>query len=274
MSFAALTPASPLVLIGAGRMGGALLSGWLAGGLDPGAVIVVDPGPPPETAELIAANGIVHRAAPPEGVTARVLLLAVKPQTMGAALPAVRALAGPGTVSVSIAAGTTVATLEAALGGAVVRAMPNTPAQVGRGATGLYANAATTADDRALVGALLDAVGITGWVESEALIDAVTAMSGSGPAYVFLLAEALTAVGVGAGLPADLAARFARQTVAGAGELLHRSPLGPETLRRNVTSPNGTTAAALAVLMAEDGLLPLLERAAAAARRRAEELAG
>ncbi len=274
MSFPALTPASPLVLIGAGKMGGALLAGWLAGGLDPKAVTVVDPGPPPETADLMARHGVVHRTTPPEAVAARVLLIAVKPQMMGAALPAVRALVGPSTVTVSIAAGTTVATLEAALGGAVVRAMPNTPAQVGRGATGLYANEATTADDRALVEALLGAVGITGWVESETLIDAVTAVSGSGPAYVFLLAEALAAAGLKAGLPADVAARFARQTIAGAGELLQQSPLPPETLRKNVTSPNGTTAAALAVLMAEDGLQPLLDRAVAAAKRRAEELAG
>ncbi|HWJ74533.1 MAG TPA: pyrroline-5-carboxylate reductase [Kaistia sp.] len=274
MSFSELTPASPLVLIGAGKMGGALLAGWLAGGLDPKAVTVVDPSPPPETAELMARHGVTHRATPPDGITARVLLIAVKPQMMGAALPAVRALAGPGTVTVSIAAGTTVATIEAALGGAIVRAMPNTPAQVGRGATGLFANEGTTDADRVLVEALLGAVGITGWVESETLIDAVTAMSGSGPAYVFLLAEALTEAGIKAGLPAELAARFARQTVSGSGELLHQSPLPPETLRKNVTSPNGTTAAALHVLMADDGLQPLLDRAVAAAKQRAEELAG
>ncbi|MBZ9936425.1 pyrroline-5-carboxylate reductase [Mesorhizobium sp. BR1-1-16] len=274
MSFSELTPASPLVLIGAGKMGGALLAGWLAGGLDPKAVIVIDPGPPPETAELMARHGVTHRTTPPDGITARVLLLAVKPQMMGAALPAVRALVGPGTVTVSIAAGTTVATIEEALGGAVVRAMPNTPAQVGRGATGLFANEVTTDADRVLVEALLGAVGITGWVESETLIDAVTAMSGSGPAYVFLLAEALTEAGIKAGLPAELAARFARQTVSGSGELLQQSPLPPETLRKNVTSPNGTTAAALHVLMADDGLQPLLDRAVAAAKQRAEELAG
>ena len=274
MSFSALTPASPLVLIGAGKMGGALLAGWLAGGLDPKAVTVVDPGPPPETLALLGRYGVAHSVTPPAGVAARVLLIAVKPQMMGDALPAVRALVGTDTVTVSIAAGTTVATLEAALGGAVVRAMPNTPAQVGRGATGLYANAATTAADRVLVEALLSAVGITGWVDSETLIDAVTAVSGSGPAYVFLLAEALAAAGIAAGLPPDLALRFARQTVTGSGELLQQSPLPPETLRKNVTSPNGTTAAALAVLMAEDGLQPLLNAAVAAAKRRAEELAG
>jgi pyrroline-5-carboxylate reductase len=274
MSFEELTPASPLVLIGAGKMGGALLAGWLKGGLDPKAVLVVDPGPPPETLDMLAKAGIAHLTAPPAGTAARVLLIAVKPQMMGAALPAVRALVGPATVSVSIAAGTTVATLEAALGGAIVRAMPNTPAQVGRGATGLYANAAVTPADRALVGALIEAVGIVGWVEEESLIDAVTAMSGSGPAYVFLLAEALASAGIAAGLPPDMAERFARATVSGSGELLAQSPLPPGELRRNVTSPNGTTAAALAVLMADDGLAPLLERAVVAAKRRAEELAG
>lgn len=274
MAFPELTPESPLVLIGAGKMGGALLAGWLKVGLDPKAVVVVDPGPPPETIEMLAKAGIAHQSVPPSGIVARVLLIAVKPQMMGAALPAVRALVGPRTVSVSIAAGTTVATLEAALGGAIVRAMPNTPAQVGRGATGLYANAAVSPADRALVGALIEAVGIVGWVDEESLIDAVTAMSGSGPAYVFLLAEALAAAGIAAGLPPELAERFARATVSGSGELLEQSPLPPGELRRNVTSPNGTTAAALAVLMAEDGLGPLMQQAVAAAKRRAEELAG
>lgn len=255
-------------------MGGALLAGWLDGGIDPKAVIVVDPGPPPETAALLTRYGIEHRTTPPEGIQARVLLLAVKPQMMGSALPAVRALVGPQTVSVSIAAGTTIATLDAALGGAIIRAMPNTPAQVGRGMTGIFANPAVTEADRTLVSALLESVGLVGWVETEGLIDVVTAVSGSGPAYVFLLAEALAAAGVAAGLEPELAARFARQTVTGAGELLHRSGEPPATLRKNVTSPNGTTAAALAVLMADDGFEPLLTRAVAAAKHRAEELAG
>jgi pyrroline-5-carboxylate reductase len=272
MSLSLFTPASPLVLVGAGKMGGALLSGWLGGGLDPAAVTVVDPSPPPETAALLAEHGVAHRTAPPEGPQARVLLLAVKPQMMGAALPALRALVGPQTLTVSIAAGTTVATIEAALGGAIVRAMPNTPAQVGRGAAGLFANSVVTAADRDLAGALLSAVGIAEWVGSEAEIDAVTAVSGSGPAYVFLLVEALAAAGVRAGLPAELAGHLARQTIVGAGELLHRSDLPAETLRRNVTSPNGTTAAALSILMAGDGLQPLMDRAVEAARRRAEEL--
>lgn len=274
MSLSALTPSSPIVLIGAGKMGGALLTGWLASGLDPKAVIVVDPNPPAETLSLLASHGIFHLTSAPANVAARVLLLAVKPQMMGAALPAVRALIGPETVVVSIAAGTTIATLESALGGAIVRTMPNTPAQVGRGMTGAFANEAVTEADRALVDALLAAVGEVGWVENEGLIDTVTAVSGSGPAYVFLLAECLAAAGVEAGLPPELAARFARQTVVGGGELLNQSPLPAATLRKNVTSPGGTTAAALEVLMADDGFGPLMIRAVAAAKRRAEELAG
>ena len=274
MSLSALTPTSPIVLIGAGKMGGALLTGWLTSGLDPKAVIVVDPNPPEETRALLKTHGVAHETSAPADVTARVLLLAVKPQMMGNALPAVRGLIGPRTVTVSIAAGTTIATLEAALGGAIVRTMPNTPAQVGRGMTGAIANPAVTDTDRELVGALLQAVGEYGWVETESLIDTVTAVSGSGPAYVFLLVEALTTAGIEAGFTPELAARFARQTIVGAGELLNQSPLPANILRKNVTSPGGTTAAALNVLMAEDGLAPLLVRAVAAAKLRAEELAG
>jgi len=272
MSFDALSPSRPLVLVGAGKMGGALLSGWLSGGLSADSVIVVDPAPPADTAALLAQHGLAALPQPPEQVVARVLLLAIKPQMMGAALPALQRLVGPETVSLSIAAGTSIATLEAALGGAIVRAMPNTPAQVGRGMTGLFANPAVTTADRDLVASLMQAVGEVGWVDREALIDAVTAVSGSGPAYVFLLAEALTEAGIAAGLEPELAARLARQTVTGSGELLYRSDLAPETLRRNVTSPNGTTAAALEVLMAEDGLARLMTAAVAAAKRRAEEL--
>lgn len=274
MPLSALTPSSPIVLIGAGKMGGALLAGWLASGLDPKAVLVVDPKPPEETLALLAAHGIAHETSAPSGVTARVLLLAVKPQMMGTALPAVRELIGPETVTISIAAGTTIATLEAALGGAIVRTMPNAPAQVGRGMTGAFANPAVTTKDRELVGALLTAVGEFGWVETESLIDTVTAVSGSGPAYVFLLVETLTKAGIEAGFTPELAARFARQTIVGAGELLNQSPLPADVLRKNVTSPGGTTAAALNVLMAEDGFGPLLVRAVAAAKQRAEELAG
>jgi pyrroline-5-carboxylate reductase len=156
----------------------------------------------------------------------------------------------------------------------LVRAMPNTPAAVRRGVSVACANAATSARQKALCAELLAAVGSVLWVDDEALLDPVTAVSGSGPAYVFLLAECLARAGEDAGLPADLARRLARETVAGAGELLARSELSAETLRRKVTSPGGTTAAALSVLMAEeDGLRSLLGRAVAAATRRSRELA-
>ncbi len=269
-----LTPASPLVLVGAGKMGGAMLSGWLAAGLDPKAVVAIDPAPPADSVEMLSKFGIVPRADVP-AIPARVIIVAVKPQMMAAVLPALKPLVGPGTVVISIAAGKTIASFEAALGEvAVVRAMPNTPAQVGRGITAAVPNARATADDRALVTALLEAIGEVAWLDDEALIDAVTAISGSGPAYVFHFVECLAEAGEKLGLSAELAARFARATVEGAGELLHRSNLSPAELRKNVTSPGGTTAAALAVLGAEDGLVPLIVKAATAAKRRSEELSG
>ena len=191
-------------------------------------------------------------------------------------MPPLAPLVGGSTVVLSIMAGRTLRFLEQALpaGAAIARAMPNTPAAIGRGITVAVPNAAVSASQRALVHALLTATGAVEWVTDEALIDAVTAVSGSGPAYVFLLAEALARAGAAAGLPADLSAKLARATVAGSGELLHRSPLDPATLRQNVTSPGGTTAAALDVLMASDGLDPLMVRAIAAATRRSRDLAG
>ncbi len=271
---ASIRPESPLVLVGAGKMGGAMLAGWLAAGLDPKAVVAIDPAPPPDTAALLAAAGIATRADVPL-VAARVIVVAVKPQMMAAVLPALAAMAGPGTIVLSIAAGKTIATFTAVFGDvAVVRAMPNTPAQVGRGITAAVGSPRVTAPDRALVTALLEAVGAVAWLDDEGLIDAVTAISGSGPAYVFHFVECLAEAGERLGLSPELAARFARATVEGAGELLHRSDLAPAELRKNVTSPGGTTAAALAVLAAEDGLVPLIVRAAAAAKRRSEELSG
>jgi pyrroline-5-carboxylate reductase len=274
-STAAFSSADPLVLVGAGKMGGALLAGWLDGGLDPQAVVVVDPSPPPDSAALLAEAGISLLAAPPSEVVARVVVLAIKPQIMADALPRLRSLVGPRTTVLSIAAGTTLAALEAGLGpAAIVRSIPNTPAQVGRGITVAVANARVGEADRELVHLLLEAVGEIAWVDEEAKIDAVTAVSGSGPAYVFLFAECLAEAAVAAGLPSELAQRLARATVEGAGELLHRTDLSPAELRRNVTSPGGTTAAALSILMAKDGLAPLMERAVAAAKRRSEELSG
>jgi pyrroline-5-carboxylate reductase len=256
-------------------MGGALLEGWLARGLSPDAVVVIDPKPPEETATLLRVPRIAAQGGAPAGLKAAVIVVAVKPQIIGTVLPGLRSLIGAHTVALSIAAGTTLANLEAGLGpAAIVRSIPNTPAQVGRGITAAVANARVDETGRALITMLLEAVGEVVWVAEEGQIDAVTAVSGSGPAYVFLLAECLAEAAVAAGLPSETAQKLARATVTGAGELLHRSPLPPEQLRKNVTSPNGTTAAALAVLMAEDGLPGLMKRAVAAARKRSEELSG
>jgi pyrroline-5-carboxylate reductase len=266
--------AGTLMLVGAGRMGGALLEGWLGLGLDPARVAVIEP-QPSEAVRALAARGLRLNPPATQGAPASVIVLAVKPQTAPEAVPALAAHVGGGTLAVSIMAGRPLRFLEEALpGAAAVRAMPNTPAAIGRGITVAVANARVAAEQRALAHALLAAVGAVEWVADEALLDAVTAVSGSGPAYVFLLAECLAEAGVAAGLPAPLAARLARETVAGSGELLHRSPLDPATLRENVTSPGGTTAAALAVLMGREGLAPLLRAAVAAATRRSRELAG
>lgn len=265
----------PVVLVGAGNMGGALMRGWLASELSAGDVIVVDPSPRPDMAEFVAASGIRHETAVPADVTAAVLLLAIKPQMMPEVLPSLKPLVGPGTVVVSIAAGTPIAAIERGLGAqAIVRAMPNTPAMVGRGITAAIANSGVTDDQRKAVDRLLSVSGPVEWLDDEALIDTVTAVSGSGPAYIFLLVECMAEAGRLGGLPADLAMRLARATVSGAGEMLHQSPDAAETLRKNVTSPGGTTAAALSVLMAEGGLQPMMTEAVAAAKKRAQELAG
>ena len=266
-----------LLLVGAGKMGGAMLAGWLERGLDPAEIIVQHPAPPPESAELLTGHGIQIReagAALPEPPA--VILVAVKPQMMDQVFPEVATLAGPETVVLSIAAGKTIASFEAHLpaGSAVVRSIPNTPAAIGRGITVCCANGHVSAPQRAMCQSLLAAIGEVGWVEDEALIDAATAVSGSGPAYVFLLAECLAEAGRAIGLDPDLAQRLANATVSGAGELLRRSGEEPATLRKNVTSPGGTTAAALGVLMADDGLQPLLSRAVEAACKRSRELSG
>ena len=264
-----------LLLAGAGNMGGALLKGWLDQGLDPRRIIVQDPSPPPAMAALLAQHGIATAAAPVLAAPPAVIVVAVKPQVMDQVFPGVAKHAGPETVVLSVAAGKTIASFEKHLPprSAVVRSIPNTPASVGRGITAAYANGRVTAAQKALCNRLLCAVGAAGWVDDERLIDAATAVSGSGPAYVFLLAECLAEAGVKAGLPADLAAQLARWTVAGAGELLHRSDLPAATLRQNVTSPNGTTYAALQVLMADGGLQQLMTEAVAAATQRSHELA-
>jgi pyrroline-5-carboxylate reductase len=262
----------PIVLAGAGKMGGAMLSGWLTQGLDPRQVAVIEPQPSAEIGAL-AAKGVRLNPSPGDLGAVATLVVALKPQTFGEAAAALKQFAGPSTLVVSIMAGTTIAALANACGGSVVRAMPNTPAAIGRGITVAVAAKNVSAAQRAVADALLRATGSVEWVDDEALMDAVTAVSGSGPAYIFLLAEELARAGVEAGLPQELATKLARETVAGSGELLHRSELAAATLRQNVTSPGGTTAAALAVLMAPDGMQSLLTRAVAAATKRSKELA-
>lgn len=264
---------SPLVLVGAGKMGGAMVSGWLAQGLDARALCVIDPAPPPASRRLLETNGVPVNATPPGGVVAKALVLAVKPQIIRDALPPLQPLVAAETLVLSIAAGTRIATLRAGLGrGRIVRSMPNTPAEIGMGMSVATKAADAGAAVAAIATALLEAVGSVAWVDDEAQMDAVTAVSGSGPAYVFYLVECLAAAGEASGLAPDLAAQLARETVAGAGALLSHSDLSAETLRKNVTSPNGTTAAALAVLMGPEGLGSLMAAAVSAARRRSEEL--
>ncbi len=267
---------SSLILVGGGKMGGAMLEGWLRVGLPPEAAAVVDPFPSPDLQTLCAARGVALNAAPDTLGKPEVLVLAIKPQNLAEAAEGVAAFVGPQTMLVSVLAGKTVANLKAAVPGCggIVRAMPNLPASIARGATGAFASPELSEAQRATAHSLLRAVGIVEWVEDEGLIDAVTAVSGSGPAYVFHLVECLAEAGVAAGLPADLARRLARATVSGSGQLLAISELDAGQLRSNVTSPGGTTAAALEVLMGEGGLAPLMRDAVAAARRRAGELSG
>jgi pyrroline-5-carboxylate reductase len=274
----AVTDALPssLVLVGAGKMGAAMLEGWLAVGLPPHAIAVIEPAPAATLPELCRARGLALNPPPARIARPEVLVLAIKPQALGAAAPAIDPLLGPGTLLVSILAGKTIGDLNLRLPSAraVVRAMPNLPATVRRGATGAAASPEVGARQKAAAHALLAAVGHVEWLDSEDLIDAVTAVSGSGPAYVFHLVECLAEAGAAAGLPADIAMRLARAMVIGSGELLARSDLPAATLRENVTSPGGTTAAALAVLRREPGLAALMREAVAAAKRRAEELSG
>lgn len=255
-------------------MGGALLAGWLDQGVAAADVIIVDPNFSdsgrmlPELRIFAAAEDL------PKDFHPDVVLLAIKPQTMEQALPAYRHFTD--CIFVSIAAGRTLRSLARSLGqeAAIVRAMPNTPAAVRRGVTVLLANRAVSQTGKALCEKLMAAVGEVAWIEDETEMDAVTAMSGSGPAYVFLMVEAMAAAGENLGLASELAQTLARATVIGAGELLRQSPQSAATLRENVTSPNGTTYAALQVLGEPGGLTDLLQRAVAAAARRAQELAG
>jgi pyrroline-5-carboxylate reductase len=261
-----------IVLAGAGKMGGALLSGWLAQGLDGKRVVVIEPHPSDEITALVA-KGVRLNPSPKDIGAVATLVIALKPQSFREAGTMLKSFTAPSTLVVSIMAGTTIASIAEVCGGSVVRAMPNTPAAIGRGITVAVAATNVSSSQRAIADALLRATGSVEWVDDENLMDAVTAVSGSGPAYIFLLAEELARAGVEAGLPQDLATRLARETVAGSGELLRRSEAPSATLRQNVTSPGGTTAAALEVLMGPDGMQSLLTRAVAAATRRSKELA-
>ncbi len=263
-----------LVLAGAGKMGGAMLDGWLARGLKPKQITVIEP-QPGKTIKALARRGLKLN---PKGkaAAASAIVIAVKPQTAPEALPPLAGYVDKSTLVLSIMAGRTVRFLERSLpaGTAIVRAMPNTPAAVGRGISVAFANARISPSQRKLASDLLAAIGKVEWVTEEARMDAVTALSGSGPAYVFLLAEAMANAGIAAGLPPALATRLARETVTGSAELMHRSDLDAATLRQNVTSPGGTTAAALDVLMGPGGFDHLLTQAIIAATRRSRELAG
>lgn len=258
-----------LVLLGCGKMGSAMLKGWLEGGLPREAVYVMDPNP----SDWLKGTGVHINATVPEQPA--IVLVAVKPQVMGAALPSAKSYGGGGTLFISVAAGTPISTFETMLGEStpIVRAMPNTPAAVGRGITALIGNAHVDEAKMAQADALLQAVGQTVRLDDEGQMDAVTGVSGSGPAYVFHLIETMAAAGVAQGLPEPLAMQLAKATVAGAGALAEAAEEDPSALRVNVTSPNGTTQAALEVLMDEEtGFPPLLQRAVAAAAKRSEEL--
>ncbi len=265
----------PLLLVGCGKMGSAMLSGWQSSGITAGGVFVVEPYGLPESIDAAGVQAVQSDEELPGDLDPAVVVFAVKPQQMEEVAPRYRRFAAPGTLFVSIAAGTTIGVFEKHLGddAAIVRAMPNTPAAIGQGITVACPNARATADQVALAEALLSATGECLSVTDEALMDPVTALSGSGPAYVFLMIEAMAAAGAAAGLPQDMADRLALVTVAGAGQLALQGPEAPSTLRENVTSPGGTTFAALQILMAEPGLKELMAKAIDAATERGKELA-
>lgn len=275
--------AGAILLVGAGQMGGALLKGWIAEGLERDRVFIQDPAMSSEMAAFCQQHGIAPASASPDMPSPPALiLLAVKPQMMDDVLPSVEPSVGKDSVVLSVAAGRTLASIAKHFeaGTPIVRAMPNTPSAIGRGISALYGNEAVTPDQVKLCDALMAAVGETVWLDDEAQMDAVTAVSGSGPAYVFLLAECLADAGIAAGLKSELAHQLARATVSGAGELLRRSSETSAQLRRNVTSPGGTTEAAIRVLTnadkenAESPMHDLFRHAVLAAAKRGKDLAG
>ena len=265
-----------LVLVGAGKMGGAMLEGWLKAGVAPAKLVALDPLPPAEVKALLDENHIRHN--PPLNTidNVEVILVAVKPQIMDEVLAPLGGLAASHPLILSIVAGKTMAGLAQHFGrdAAIIRTMPNTPAAIGRGITAMAANANVSPQQSNLAEQLLLSIGEVVRVPAEEQIDWVTAVSGSGPAYVFWLTECMANAGEKLGLAPGLAMQLARATVSGAGELMRQSGVDAATLRKNVTSPKGTTYAALQVLMADDGMKPLMEKAIAAAAARSKELAG
>ena len=264
-----------LVLAGCGKMGGAMLEGWLKAGADPKQIIAIDPKPPIEVLDVLVQHRIRHNPDLSAVKDAEVIVVAVKPQVMDDVLPNLVALKSSNPLILSVAAGKTIATFAKHFGNdaAIIRTIPNTPAAIGRGITAIYANANVSELQKNLANTLLSSTGEVVTVENESMIDLVTAVSGSGPAYVFYLTECLAAAAEKIGLPPALAMQLARATVAGSGELMRQTGIDAATLRHNVTSPNGTTYAALQVLMADDGMKPLFEKAIKAAADRSKELA-
>ncbi|MEL6505836.1 MAG: pyrroline-5-carboxylate reductase [Pseudomonadota bacterium] len=264
-----------LCLVGAGNMGGALLAGWLGAGRAAANITVIDPNPPQAMVQLIEQSGVNHATTADGVARPDIVIVAVKPQIMDSVLPSLAPLLDSDNVLVSVAAGITMERLAKPFDPAprVVRTMPNTPSMVGRGITVCVGSDRVSDEQKGWISDLMKAVGAVEWVDDESLMDAVTGVSGSGPAYIFHMVEAMAQAGEAAGLPPALALRLARATVEGGGELLHRSDDTAAQLRENVTSPNGTTAAALAVLMGKDGLLDLMTKAVAAAADRSRELA-
>ena len=267
-----LSNVGPVVLIGAGKMGLALARGWIAGGLPPSQLVLVDPSPVSATESFARETG-VRLVSSADGVLIAVMVLAVKPQIMADVLAEVRPMVGGHTLVISIAAGISMRAIAEGLGtGRIIRTMPNTPAQVGKGVTGAVRGPGATDADRDLADALLKAAGQVVWLDAEPQIDVVTAVSGSGPAYVFHFVEALAAAAMRQGLDPERAMQLARQTVVGAAALMEADPAPAATLRQNVTSPKGTTEAALGVLMGPGGLAGLMDKTVMAAKARSEEL--
>jgi pyrroline-5-carboxylate reductase len=266
---------SPIALVGAGKMGSSILESWLALGLRREWIIVVEPKPSDELVATTNRERISLISDIRQLPQVSVLFLAIKPQEADQVLHYFRHFIGNNTLVISIMAGKSISFIAQKIErrAAIVRAMPNLAATIGRSITAAIANDLAEEYHYKIAFALLRATGTVQWIDEEPWMDAITAVSGSGPAYVFLLAEELARAGVEAGLPAELAIKLARETITGSGELLHRSDLSSDTLRQNVTSPGGTTAAALEVLMADDGMQQLMTRAVAAATRRSRELA-